>query len=265
MAVVCVACPACRVCRRAGSSGIVLRRCLRTGPSGRSMRSRRQKYEKSGAEANPFAFCRAETAETKYGIRIAGSWGGAIRGGGALSAEPPRRGEGSGRAGACRIRRPYSVRRRDAETRRRPSGGLRSRCLRADRLGWGFAVRLREASDLADGRAGQSCVDDCAKRRRPVAAERRLSGGGCRSRPGGRTDRVSTGSGSGRPVRIRNEGIRHAVGCPRRPFRCADYFANPLPMARKSSAFSAAPPIRPPSTSSLAKISAAFDGLHEPP
>ena len=45
----------------------------------------------------------------------------------------------------------------------------------------------------------------------------------------------------------------------------ADYFENPLPMARKSSALRAAPPIRPPSTSSLAKISAAFEGLHEPP
>ena len=44
-----------------------------------------------------------------------------------------------------------------------------------------------------------------------------------------------------------------------------DYLVNPLPMARKSSAFRAAPPIRPPSTSSLAKISAAFEGLHEPP
>lgn len=43
------------------------------------------------------------------------------------------------------------------------------------------------------------------------------------------------------------------------------YFAKPLPMPRKSSALRAAPPIRPPSTSSLAKISAAFEGLHEPP
>ena len=44
-----------------------------------------------------------------------------------------------------------------------------------------------------------------------------------------------------------------------------DYLPKPLPMARKSPAFSAAPPIRPPSTSSLAKISAALAGLHEPP
>lgn len=48
-------------------------------------------------------------------------------------------------------------------------------------------------------------------------------------------------------------------------FGARNYFAKPLPMARKSSALSAAPPIRPPSTSSLAKISAALDGLHDPP
>lgn len=45
----------------------------------------------------------------------------------------------------------------------------------------------------------------------------------------------------------------------------AAYFAKPLPMPRKSSALKFAPPIRPPSTSSFAKISAAFEGLHEPP
>ncbi len=43
------------------------------------------------------------------------------------------------------------------------------------------------------------------------------------------------------------------------------YFAKPWPMPMKSSALRAAPPISPPSTSSLAKSSAAFEGLHEPP
>ncbi len=47
--------------------------------------------------------------------------------------------------------------------------------------------------------------------------------------------------------------------------RLRAYFAKPWPMPRKSSALRAAPPISPPSTSSLAKSSAAFEGLHEPP
>lgn len=45
----------------------------------------------------------------------------------------------------------------------------------------------------------------------------------------------------------------------------AAYLLAASTIAAKSGAFKDAPPIRPPSTSSLAKISAAFEGLHEPP
>lgn len=63
------------------------------------------------------------------------------------------------------------------------------------------------------------------------------------------------------------EKIPGTCNVPGIPFCVSEsvYFAKPLPMPRKSSALRAAPPIRPPSTSSLAKSSGAFEGLHEPP